>query len=199
MAGCLIVLEGIDGSGKSTLADRLAATLSESGLAVVSTREPTDGPYGRRIREVARSGRSELTAEQELELFMADRREHVAGVVQPALARGAVVIQDRSYFSTVAYQGERGLDPRRLLAENEAIAPRPDILLVVDVPVSTALERIAASRGAGPDDFERAEALARVRDVFLSFEGAAVLDGRLSRQALVDAALRIIEPHLPSL
>ena len=176
--GVLIVLEGIDGSGKTTLARNLAAALAAEGHEVVSTREPTDGPYGKQIRALAASGRHGVTPEQELELFMADRRQHVAEVVRPALARGAVVVQDRSYFSTVAYQGERGLDRAELLALGEAVAPRPDVLLVVDLPAEAAVARIRAARDHGTDDFEAVDALARIREVFLGFEGAKVVDAR---------------------
>ena len=196
MSGVLVVLEGIDGSGKSTLARRLVDALSREGRSVVSTREPTDGPIGREIRALARGGRATVAPADELALFHADRRAHVADVVRPALARGDVVIQDRSYFSTVAYQGERGLDRSQILDESEAIAPRPDVLIVVDVPVHVALARIV-TRANGADEFEKASALERIRSVFLSFEDAVVLDGQLSPEVLEASALAAIRPCLP--
>ena len=189
MAGTLIVLEGIDGSGKTTLARRIAAAVRAEGREVIETREPTDGPYGRKIREIAASGRVGVTAEEELELFMADRRAHVAEVVRPALARGAVVIQDRSYFSTVAYQGERGLDRDRLLALGQSVAPTPDLLLVVDLPAEVAVERIRTGRGAALDDFEAVDALRRIRSVFLGFPGTTVVDATQPPEAVAEAAL----------
>ncbi len=193
MRGFLVVLEGIDGTGKSTLATGLTRLLTDRGLTVVSTREPTDGPYGRKIRALARDGRDGVTPEAELQLFHEDRRVHVETVVGPALDRGAVVIQDRSYFSTIAYQGERGLDRARIQSDSERIAPQPDILLVIDLPVDEALRRIATGRVGGADDFERAEALERIRRVFLAFPEAHVLDGRLSPFALTEAALAVID------
>lgn len=196
--GFLLVLEGVDGSGKTTLARSLAQVLSARGYEVVSTREPTDGPYGRQIRALAATGRGAVTAEEELQLFHQDRQAHVAQVVRPALDRGAVVIQDRSYFSTIAYQGERGLDRSQILRQSQAIAPAPDLLLVVDVPAEVAVERIRVSRGAAPDDFEGQQALARIREVFRGFREAVVLDGREAPEVVLAQALQILEPLLPS-
>ncbi|MCB9653052.1 MAG: dTMP kinase [Deltaproteobacteria bacterium] len=175
--GLLVVLEGIDGSGKSTLAHALADALKARGFSdVVVTREPTDGPFGREIRAIAAGGRANVTKEYEYQLFQDDRRAHVEAVVRPALERGAVVVQDRSYFSTLVYQGERGLDPVAMRAESEQIAPKPDLLFIVDVPVEVALTRIRNTRTAA-DDFEREESLARVRRRFLGFEEAHIVDG----------------------
>jgi dTMP kinase len=192
----LIVLEGIDGSGKSTLAGGLAKELEARGFRVVRTREPTDGPIGRQIRALAASGREGVTPEQEFQLFHEDRKVHVAEVVRPALARGHVVIQDRSYFSTVAYQGQRGLDRARLLRESESIAPRPDVLLVIDLPADVAVERIRASRRS-TDDFESRSTLEEVRRAFLAFEGAVILDGTRTSDEVLRSALPHVLSRLP--
>lgn len=195
--GLLIVLEGIDGSGKSTLARNIEAALQAKGYQTILTREPTDGPHGAKIRALAERGeRDGITPQEEFQLFHEDRKEHVAKVVQPALASGAVVIQDRSYFSTVAYQSLRGLDGAWILKESESVAPKPDVLLVVDVPVETALERISKSRGTPRDDFERADALRKIRETFLGFEGAVVIDGLGAIKTVEEHALRAILPKL---
>lgn len=189
----LVVLEGIDGSGKSTLARNLASAFEAKGRNVVVTAEPTDGPHGRRIRELTRSGRrAEMTPEEELGLFCDDRAEHVANLVRPALDRGDVVIQDRSYFSTVAYQGGRGISRDRILEVSEKIAPKPDHLLVVDVPIEVALERIHVTRKGPADDFEKRASLERAREVFLSFSEAVVLDGTKTPEALLSDALEVV-------
>lgn len=195
--GFLLVLEGVDGSGKTTLAKALAKALTARGHQVVTTREPTDGPYGRQIRALAAKGRHHVSPEEELQLFLQDRQAHVRELVRPALERGAVVIQDRSYFSTVAYQGERGLDRGHLLEVSEAIAPRPDLLLVVDLPADLAVARIRETRGSAPDDFEGQQSLARIREVFLGFPGAVVVDGRLAPDQVLAQAMAAVEARLP--
>jgi len=133
----------------------------------VTSREPTDGPYGRALRDSARTGR--LAIEEELELFLKDRRQHIQTVVQPALTLGDVVILDRYYFSTAAYQGARGLDPLQILRANEAFAPTPDLVLLLDIDPTRGHARIG-QRSDTPDDFEGAEYLAEVRRIFLSLE-----------------------------
>ena len=188
----LIVLEGIDGSGKSTLARRLGEEIAARGHEVVRTREPTQGIWGKKIRSMTRGRRNEVTAEEEVDWFCADREEHVREVVAPALARGAWVVQDRSYFSTVAYQGARGVDRDVLMSRSRVIAPAPDLLLVVDIPADIAMRRIETQRSGGPDDFESEEQLSALRAVFVGFEGAVVLDGLASPHVLEAAALQVL-------
>jgi dTMP kinase len=163
--GVLLAFEGIDGSGKSTQARMFADWAEARGLEVVRTREPTNGPWGRKIREARFTAR--MSPEDELAAFLADRQQHVTELINPALARGALVIIDRYYYSTVAYQGARGLDPALLLAKNRAFAPKPDLVVLVDVEPKLSLERIAA-RGEGVDLFETLDALTKVRAIFLS-------------------------------
>jgi dTMP kinase len=166
--GVLVVLEGIDGAGKTTQAALLAERLAAGGVTVVRAKEPTDGPHGTRLRASARTGR--LPPEEELALFEADRREHVANVIAPALARGDVVLLDRYYFSTAAYQGARGLDADDIVARNERFAPVPDFLVILDVPVDVGLARIR-ERGDGEGNlFERREALARCATIFAALD-----------------------------
>jgi dTMP kinase len=145
--GFLIALEGVDGSGKTTQARLLAAALEERGLEVVLTREPTTGPLGQQLRQYFQGPERYLTPKEELNLFMADRRDHVEQVIKPALAAGKLVITDRYYYSTVAYQGALGLDPARILAQNEVLAPRPDLVFILALPTSEALARLASKRG----------------------------------------------------
>lgn len=199
--GKLIVLEGIDGSGKTTLARGIAERLREThGHRVVITKEPTDGPLGQKIRAIASRGRETVSKEEELALFHQDREQHVRTLVRPSLESGAWVVQDRSFYSTVAYQGERGFDRKKLLREERAIADEPDLLLVVDVPAETAVERIRTARAGAADDFERLETLQRIRRVFLDLPqdlpNAQVLDGTSPKETLLDQAMNAISERL---
>ncbi|WP_338284938.1 dTMP kinase [Luteolibacter sp. LG18] len=162
-----IVIEGIDGTGKSTQAARLAEWLREQGREVVLDFEPTRGPHGMKLRESFTAGR--LPAEEELALFLADREEHVAQVIAPSLAVGKVVILDRYYFSNMAYQGAIGFDPQEIRRRNEAFAPVPDLLFILDLDTDTALARIGG-RGDETNEFEKREDLERCRGIFLSLQ-----------------------------
>lgn len=164
--GRLIVFEGIDGGGKSTQLQTLAARLEQTGREVICSREPTRGQHGMALRRSMAEGR--LNLEEELRLFLADRREHVETLIAPALARGALVLLDRYYFSTVAYQGARGIDPETLLASNEAFAPPPDLLIILDLSPEDGLTRVRQGRGQAPDTFEVPELLKRSRQIFLT-------------------------------
>lgn len=110
MRGKLIAFEGIDGTGKSTQLKLLATFLRQRGQLVLETKEPTDGPVGQQIRALFHNRKS-LSLDEELELFIEDRRMHVLQHILPALEQGAFVLTDRYYYSTAAYQGARGADP----------------------------------------------------------------------------------------
>lgn len=178
--GTFIVIEGIDGTGKSTQAKMLKSALEEAGQTVTLDREPSDGPYGKILRDSATTGR--LSAQEELDLFHMDRKHHLDEVILPALNRGETVILDRYYFSTMAYQGQRGFDQDEIRKTNLSFAPNPDILFILDLPVDKARERIAV-RGDTTNEFEKSEALQYCRDTFLSVsdeEFAHVIDSSQS-------------------
>ena len=162
--GFFIVFEGLDGAGKTTQVQLLAANLRQAGYDVVCLKEPTDGPWGQKIRHRARQEEHDVTPETELEWFLQDRREDVASNIRPALARGQVVLLDRYYFSTMAYQGALGYDPESIRQRNEAFAPPPDLLLLLELPPQQGLERIAQQRER--DGFERLDYLERVAAIF---------------------------------
>ena len=191
--GFLLVLEGIDGSGKSTLARRLADWLRGRGREVITSREPTDGPHGTALRRSAKTGR--LSLEAELDLFQKDRAEHVATLISPALARGAVVILDRYYFSTAAYQGARGLDPQAIIEANEAFAPVPDIVLLLDLDPVGGSARIQR-RGDALDDFEALDYQREVRRIFLTIERPFIhrIDAARSAEAVFADSRVLLEP-----
>ena len=168
--GVLIVFEGIDGAGKSTQAKMLYSRLDRSGYEVVFSREPTDGAWGKKLRTMINEGRDTLTPEQELEWFIKDRQEHVSAIVLPALQEGKIVVLDRYYFSTIAYQGALGLDPQEIEQKNTSFAPQPDLLFLVEISPQEGLKRIARAREEGADSFEREQYLEKVCEGFLRLD-----------------------------
>jgi dTMP kinase len=172
-AGVLIAFEGIDGTGKSTQLPLLASALRGQGYTVVETREPTTGPYGQQIRALYRD-RSSVSPQQELELFLLDRRQHVAECIQPALDQGAIVLTDRYYFSTAAYQGAAGCDPAEVFARHD-FAPEPDMVLLLTLSAEESVARIRDLRGETLNDFEQQEQLEKVAALFASFPHSCIV------------------------
>ncbi|MBP0622707.1 dTMP kinase [Cupriavidus consociatus] len=176
MRGKFITFEGIDGAGKSTHIEWVAARLrARPGIsAVVTTREPGGTPLGEDLRQLLLHRKMHL--ETEALLMFAARREHIAEVIAPALARGEWVISDRFTDATFAYQGGgRGLPTQRLEVLEDWVQDglQPDLTLLFDVPLETASERLAGARA--PDKFE-AESRAffqRTRDEYLRRAAAA--------------------------
>jgi dTMP kinase len=186
--GLLVVFEGIDGAGKSTQIRRLALLTRALGFECVESREPTYGQFGKQLRDSAASGR--LSRREEHALLLLDRREHVDTLVGPALARGAMVLLDRYYFSSIAYQAGSELSAEQIRVDNEAFAPRPDLLLILDLPVETGLARIGA-RGDRPNAFEAVATLEHCREVYRSFAGesfARMIDANADADQVTAAA-----------
>ena len=167
--GVLIVFEGIDGSGKSTQAEILLKRLQEEDVDVVYFREPSKGKWGRKIKKKALHPDS-LTPEEELELFLKDRRENVEKNLKPALKKKRVVILDRYYYSTIAYQGAKGIDEKQIARMNEEFVVQPDLVFILDIDPQKGLERIE-NRKKKDRLFEREDYLAKVREIFRSFKG----------------------------
>ena len=182
--GFLVALEGIDGSGKSTQAELLAASLEKDGHEVILTREPTHGPAGQKLQSYLLGPSRHLAPEEELELFMADRREHVAQVIKPALARGKIVITDRYYYSSVAYQGALGLNPNDILAANEAFAPIPDVVFILTLPVPEALARLSKKGKEARQVSESFHYLKQVAAIYADLKGPRFRQVAASRPPL---------------
>jgi len=162
--GLFVVFEGIDGTGKSTQLHLLADKLQQMGYAVVSTREPTDGPFGKKIRELF-VDREVVSSEEELELFIADRDQHVQEVIAPALAKGRIVVCDRYYLSTIAYQGANGLDPEFIMEKNMGF-PVPDLAIILEIEPAQSILRIQNQRNEIPNTFEKESNLRKVAAIF---------------------------------
>jgi dTMP kinase len=194
--GLLIVLEGIDGSGKTTQARSLLRRLRSRGRKAAFFREPTRGRWGREIRRKAATAGS-LTPDEELDLFVRDRRENVERNLKPALAAGKIVVLDRYYFSTIAYQGAKGIDTGRIRRLNETFAVRPDLVVVLDVDARQGLSRIAG-RKKKDELFEREDYLVRVAEIFRGFRGRVFLhlDARGEPRAIGRAIWERVEKLL---
>ena len=168
--GWLIVFEGIDGTGKSTQCSKMEEYLNKKGISAVKFREPTDGIWGQKIRKILTLGRGGITREEELSWFHKDRQEDVEKNISPALSKKNVVLMDRYYYSTAAYQGALGLDSEKILSDNEAFAPIPDRAYIFTAPPEQCLKRIIDSR-EGFSSFEKLNYLTKVQKKFDSFDG----------------------------
>ncbi len=166
MIGVLVNLEGIDGCGKSTQSKLLLEKLEGKGEKVIILKEPTKRPHGQKLWDVLH-GKRKAFNEEILELFVLDRKQHVEEKIQPALDDGTVVLMDRYYYSSMAYQVAGGIDVEEI-REKHVFAPRPDVVLIFDLPVSVALERVKGHSDA--DEFEKEEHLEKVRIAYLDLE-----------------------------
>jgi dTMP kinase len=167
--GLLIVFEGIDGCGKSTQLRMLAERLRARGASVVETKEPTNGPVGKRIREMAQSGNA-VAPEEELAWFIEDRREHVRDKLEPELAKGSIILCDRYWLSTVAYQGARGFATDEIMRNSEAEFPIPDLALIFEITADEGLARVNARGGMSEPVFEEIEFQKKVEKNFAALE-----------------------------
>ncbi|MEI8118259.1 MAG: dTMP kinase [Methylophilaceae bacterium] len=168
MSGKFITLEGMDGAGKSTHIPNIIKILQARGCEVVSTREPGGTVLGERLRELLLH--EPMHAETETLLMFAARREHIATVIGPALARGAYVLSDRFTDATYAYQsGAKGVPVTKIQILEQWVQSelQPDVTLLFDVPVEVSMQRLAATRV--PDKFEREDAdfFSRIRQAYL--------------------------------
>ncbi|AZL67718.1 MULTISPECIES: dTMP kinase [Pseudomonas] len=204
MSGLFITLEGPEGAGKSTNRDYLAARLREQGVDVVMTREPGGTPLAERIRELLLAPSDEpMAADTELLLMFAARAQHLAEVIRPALARGAVVLCDRFTDATYAYQGGgRGLSVERIAILESFVQGelRPDLTLVFDLPVEVGLARAAARGRLDRFEQEGQAFFEAVRQAYL--QRAAQQPQRyslLDAAQPLDAVQRAIDALLPGL
>jgi dTMP kinase len=172
----LIVLEGPDGAGTTRHSKLLAERLMKEGRDIILTAEPTDGPIGVQIRSMLQGKRLPDAAAVQL-LFCADRADHIARIITPALAAGKTVITDRYALSTIVYGAAQGLD-RGWLSSINAAFPKPDIIFLLLPPYEVCAERVR--RRATKDQFE---ADAFQRKVYAQYEAA-----RNSEMHLIDSS-----------
>ncbi|MFI5047387.1 MAG: dTMP kinase [Acidimicrobiia bacterium] len=195
-----VVVEGGDGSGKTTQVGRLADALRARGHVVCTTFEPGATAAGAVLRDVLLHGRDPVSSVAEALLMAADRAQHVAEVVAPALARGEWVVSDRFLASSLVYQGVvRGLGVEVIRGMNEAATAgvRPDLVVVLDVPESQARAR----RDGTPDRLEaeegtfHAQVAAAYRDLAPS-EGWVLVDGTGAPDAVAERVVAVVDARL---
>jgi dTMP kinase len=164
-----IVFEGIDGSGKTTQAKMLVSNLLKMGINTIFTVEPSDGYYGQQIRQ------SDLRFPviEEERLFREDRRDHLNRTILPILRSGSSVVCDRYIYSSVAYQGARGLNPHKILEANLEFAYLPDVTFILEIPVADAMKRIEKGR-TSLTSFEVESELVKTSEIYSSFQDASI-------------------------
>jgi dTMP kinase len=211
MAGKFITFEGGEGAGKSTQIRRLAARLTDAGLAVVVTREPGGTPTAEAIRQFILTGRAAaMGPEGEAMLFAAARADHVQMVIRPALSRGDWVLSDRFTDSTRVYQGvEGGVAAETLdVLDRVAVGPtRPDLTIILDIPAEIGLRRVRARQaatGEGPDRFDSDKVALheRRRQAYLALAARdpnryAVIDAVRWESDVSDDIWKAVSTHLP--
>lgn len=201
MTGRFIVLEGGEGAGKSSQIERLADRLRRRDLDVVTTFEPGDTALGREIRALTHHFEGPLDPRAEALLMAADRAQHVAEVVRPAIARGAVVISDRYIPSSIAYQGvARGLGAEAISrisawATDDLV---PDCVVVLDVDDATAATRIPVATDRLEAEGEAFHEAVRTAYRSLAAEhGWVIVDGNAPPEAVADAVWSAVLEVVP--
>jgi len=181
MKNLFIVFDGLDGSGKGEMIKRLEKYLVDKGSNVLATKEPTDGTYGKQIKEILKKEKDpKKGAERCLALFVKDRQEHLEKEIIPFLKNG-VVVCDRYYYSTLAFQHTQGISMETLVLGNMSFKT-PDIAFLLDLPAEVALERVD-KRGDAKEKFEQLEFMKELRENFLKLSD--VLDDNIK---IIDAS-----------
>ena len=185
MLAKFITLDGIDGAGKTTQLDVIRAWFAAHSLPVLFTREPGGTPLGEALRDLLLNPASKVSLHTETLLMFAARRQHLEEVILPALEQGVNVVSDRFTDATFAYQGGgRGLPDAQIEALENWVqgSLKPDLTILLDVPLEVSLQRIERSREKDRFEQETADFFTRVRDAYLRRAAAAP-----ERYAVVDS------------
>jgi dTMP kinase len=189
----LVVIEGIDGAGTTTQTAKLVAALEAAGYPTHATREPSDGPVGKLLRQALAGQHAAVDPTTMSLLFAADRADHLAREIEPALARGQIVVSDRYYHSSLAYQGAD--EDRSWIATLNQNARQPDVTFLLDVDVDLAAGRRAAD-GRPEELYDKLEMQRRVAANYrelpdnLPDETIIILDGGRGIDELAAEILR---------
>ena len=192
--GVFIAVEGIDGSGKTSVSLKLQKFLESLGYRVMYTAEPSRGPIGDIIRERVFKPKVRPNPYLEALLFAADRIQHLEEEILPALQRGWVVVCDRYLYSSLAYQGARGVPSRWIRAINRFAKP-PDITLYIDVPPEVGLSR---KKEITTETFENIDYLRRVRRIYLGLVKRGemeLVEGSGSPDEVFERVIRVIRKY----
>ncbi len=198
--GRLVAIEGIDGAGTTTQAGRLAAALGERGYDTHQTREPSDGPIGLLLREMLGGAHEPVDSTTFGLLFAADRADHIQREVKPAMARGAVVISDRWYHSSLAYQGNQ--EERAWIRDlnRRALVPDVTVLLEIDPDVAERRRAIAGRPSelfdAGDLQRQIAAGYREVAGELSRHERIVVIDGAAPPDDVAAAVLEAVSAAL---
>ena len=199
--GILITIEGIDGSGKSTLARNLFTMLHDKQYNALLTKEPGDTEVGKKIRELVQTQTIPLTSKAEYLLFAADRAQHFAEMIIPALTNKQLILSDRLSDSSLAYQGYgRNLELHQLQSINTWAMNtiKPDLTIFVRIPVTTALKRVT-NRGA-LSAFEKEAFLDKVANgfemLYKNRTDVMIIDGTQSEDSLTQNTYKALEKWL---
>lgn len=203
--GGLVVVEGLDGSGLTTQAGLLREFLEKKGEEVLLTKEPTEGPNASevapRIQRIL-DGKEDASPKELQRLFVEDRRQHLEEVIKPALAEGRIVINDRYFFSTLAYGAAGEVDLDWLISLNEDFL-EPDLTILLKVPPETCVERIE-DRGEDVTIFEEKKKLEeiwegyeKVKDIFTDRGfNIKVIDGEPTPEEVASEIQDVVEDEL---
>jgi len=170
MLAKFITLDGIDGAGKTTQLNVIRDWFAAQALPVLFTREPGGTPLGEALRDLLLNPETQVSLHTETLLMFAARRQHLEDVILPALARGVNVVSDRFTDATFAYQGGgRGLPDAEIEALENWVqgSLKPDLTILLDVPLEVSLQRIERSREKDRFEQEEADFFTRVRDAYL--------------------------------
>lgn len=196
--GFFVVFEGIDGSGKTTQSCLLGNFLDKKGYDTILLSEPTDGPWGKKIKNMLLNGRKGITPWEELNFFIEDRKENINKNVLPALKNKKVIVQDRYYFSSIAYQGALGIKPSKIRELNETFAIKPDLVFYLEISPDSGLKRIDTRGKKKRDSFEKEHYLKKVKKNFDSFNDPFFIkiNGSLSQETIQKSIQKIIVNRL---
>ncbi|MDA3901046.1 MAG: dTMP kinase [Spirochaetes bacterium] len=194
-----VLFEGIDGSGKTTIIDSVNTLLSKEALPVTVLREPTSGRHGQKLRTLL-AEKTEPDRALLLDLFITDRLEDVTLNIKPALEKKQIILMDRYYYSTAAYQGRTVIDARKIVEQNQKLAvPEPDMIFFLDITPETAFKRVTERRSSKDIEcFEKIERMQHIDEIYRAIlpETTRFLNAGLSPEVIAGQAVSMIKDFL---